>query len=298
MAKLVSNGEDNELSSVIRKLLSEKGLTVGSLAEFTGVKTSTIRNWIQRNKFPREHLQIIAQEIGLEGGIEEIESKYTFEWSDSTRNNSDNETFRDIVESIRFGRISFNESVNRLFSKLGKNDNFYYMSSTQIPFEMDSDTSPDIRENLYEIIANASLKGASFRYIFPEEKKVEEGGVPTYYSYGVWDSSFNMLLRRVVFYQKQQNQNSSEFPANKNVTKWLSDSRYLVPFHKLILFKIADQEVPNEFEYFAFSYSDTDTKSPAHYPLKVRAVEQIREFVEALEKEKEKEAKEEEKNRR
>jgi transcriptional regulator with XRE-family HTH domain len=280
MAKIVSNEEDKELSSVIRKLLSEKGLTVGSLAEFTGVKTSTIRNWIQRNKFPREHLKKIAQEIGLEGDIEEIKSKYKFDWLDSARNNIDDETFRDLVESVRLSKISFSESVHRFFSKLGKNDEFYYMSLTMIPFEMDCDICPpETREFLFETIAEASLEGASFNYIFPNKLIHEQVPNLMNYSFRVWETSFKMLHKSVVSYQRHKKK-ELEVPALHNVNVYWSNSPYLPPFGKVVLFKIADREVDNEFEYFAFLYSNTDTKNHPHSPLRAREIEQIREFVE------------------
>jgi transcriptional regulator with XRE-family HTH domain len=289
MAQPLTHEKKSTISDAIRKILSEKGLTVGTLAELTDVKSSTVRNWIQRNRYPREHLRLIAQEIGLEGDIENPGLEYEFEWLDITRSSIvqiDNcwnvDKFWNAVEEIRQGKISFNDAVRNLFSAMGPNDEFYYISLTEVPFEMSGDTCYTLKKELHEIVAKANSKGALFKYILPGAKAVEQakeqGYIPRKFvclDREVVEFSFDSFKKEIEVIQKclpeTEYGSSPEKYLDKISLHFVDLSCFLIPFHKIVLFKHG--------KYCAFSWCESDNDKPVHGLLKDFATKSIKDYV-------------------
>jgi hypothetical protein len=284
MAKLVPNEEDTKLSDVIRRILTEKDLTVGYLSELTGVKTSTFRNWIQRNKFPRESLEIIAQEIGIQGNLEDIESKYKFDWIDAPQVIETpyyiNDKFISTVEDIRNDKIEFSKSVKNLFSFMEAGDEFYYLSFTELPIEIDGNTKHGLRGDLREIIAKSNLNGVSFTYIFPNSKALESIKIleiPSFYNEEAWEYHFQLFLKEVdliqSFLKKEDLSLKNKEDSDAKIKIWLSDaSCFMMPFHKIAFYKHKGRD-------FAFSVCDSDNGDPSHNVLKSTPTQIISKYI-------------------
>ncbi len=202
-----------ELSGEIKTRLIARHSTINRLAKDAGnLSASTLRSWINRNKFPKLEWQKIGKLLGLPTEPEEVEKEFDVKWAReistperdySIAETSGEKTMDAGLRTIegKFERISgiykdFGEDVKKLFSSMQKDDAFYYFSLDEIPYEM---TDEGWRETGNEII-EAIKRGARFVYLFPSnevtEKIIECGFLPSN-SQQAFVHAFNNMSKNV-----------------------------------------------------------------------------------------------------
>jgi predicted transcriptional regulator len=297
MSKSVPHQENEKspkLSSLVRSLLREKGLTVKLLASKTNLKEASIRNSIQRNKYSLEQLKIILEAIDMDVEMEDIEQEsvtikrldtkivYCVGWLDQARSDTYESFYGDdkfiaTVEDIRKGKIKFNDAIRCLFAQMGKGDKFYYMSFTELPLEIDPSTIYSIRKELRIIIAKAALNGAEFTYIFPSNKAIQKAKIPYINSDKYWKNPFEVFNNEIKL-TKENFSNSTEIDNIESVKVIpTNDTRFLMPFHKIAFYQHNER-------IFSFSVCDSDSDDPAHSPLKSNATSIIKDFIDSVDK--------------
>ena len=277
-----------KLADVIKKRLSEKGLSQDAAAKHLGVPSSTVRNWLNRNTFPEDELLKLMAFLGLKKAtLSSLEKEFLFheaqaKTTDRRKRQSLDQPGGNTQPSLdralgymdeRFdqlarGESEFAQDVRILFRAMKKGDVFVYWSVDQLPYEMRGS------EEAAAIVANAINSDAMFAYLYPAQVVVDEmrraGQIQLLDEdeYDVAFESYKLVLLQKGGKEKQISENvirlRCHFPA------------FAIPGHKYVLFRSGSSKDR------ALAGIPTGTKnrpSFLHVPMSNEFTDQFRTFI-------------------
>lgn len=162
------------LSAAIRKALADRTETTVDLANALGVSSSTLRTWLNRQRFPQEQAVAIASYFGWNLSVAELEQRFDVgRWATATRASpAEAKTLSQLFQehdriASRLTELTLNPapSLLMLFDAMQRGDLYVHIAATTFPPE----SLPDAND-LRLAMARAVERGAFIIYVIPSDE--------------------------------------------------------------------------------------------------------------------------------
>ncbi len=161
------------LAAAIRKALADRQETTVDLANALGISSSTLRTWLNRQRFPQEQAVAISTYLGWHLSAVELEQRYdvgrwaTIGRATTAESRSLGQLFQEQDKAAaRVSEFTMNSPppLGMLFDAMQAGDLYVHIAATTFPVESLPDSFA-----LREAIGRAVARGAFFMYIVPDE---------------------------------------------------------------------------------------------------------------------------------
>lgn len=170
---LISMSARPRFAAAIRKALAERQETTVDLANALGIPSSTLRTWLNRQRFPQEQAVAISTYLGWNLSATELEQRYdvgrwaTIGRATTAESRSLGQLFQEHDKAAaRVSELTLNSppALEMLFEAMQAGDLYVHIAATTFPLESLPDSFA-----LREAIGRAVARGAFFLYIVPDD---------------------------------------------------------------------------------------------------------------------------------